>query len=88
MLADLQAYSHSKLQFEFTDPLKRLAEDQQKQKYDELEAKGIEAQNLSVKTDDGVSQKVIFPFALVTYGDKSIPVKLLAIAKQHEPFAG
>jgi ABC-2 type transport system permease protein len=42
-----------------------------------LDAKGIQAQNLSVKTDDGVSQKVIFPFALVTYGDKSIPVKLL-----------
>jgi ABC-2 type transport system permease protein len=39
--------------------------------------KGIEAQNLSVKTDDGVSQKIIFPFALVVFGDKSIPVKLL-----------
>nr|WP_067052863.1 gliding motility-associated ABC transporter substrate-binding protein GldG [Mucilaginibacter sp. L294] len=77
MLADLQAYSHSKLQFAFTDPLKGIAEDQQKQVYDDLEAKGIEAQNLSVKTDDGVSQKVIFPFALVTYGGKSIPVKLL-----------
>jgi ABC-2 type transport system permease protein len=77
MLADLQAYSHSKLQFKFTDPIKGVAEDQQKQVYDELEAKGIEAQNLSVKTDDGVSQKVIFPFALVTNGNKSIPVKLL-----------
>jgi len=77
MLADLQAYSHNELQFVFTDPLKGVAEDQQKQVYDELEAKGVEAQNLSVKTDDGVSQKVIFPFALVTYGNKSIPVKLL-----------
>ncbi|RYU90000.1 gliding motility-associated ABC transporter substrate-binding protein GldG [Mucilaginibacter terrigena] len=77
MLTDLQAYSHSKLQYEFTDPLKGLSNEQQKQAYDDLEAKGIEAQNLSVKTDDGVSQKVIFPFALVTYGDKSIPVKLL-----------
>jgi ABC-2 type transport system permease protein len=77
MLADLQAYSHSKLQFEFTDPLKGLSNDQQKQAYEELAAKGIEAQNLSVKTDDGVSQKIIFPFALVVFGDKSIPVKLL-----------
>jgi ABC-2 type transport system permease protein len=77
MLADLQAYSHSKLQFKFTDPLKGVAEDQQKQVYEDLETKGIKAQNLSVKTDDGVSQKVIFPFALVTYGDKNIPVKLL-----------
>jgi ABC-2 type transport system permease protein len=77
MLADLQAYSHSKLQFEFTDPLKGLSNDQQKQAYEELAATGIEAQNLSVKTDDGVSQKIIFPFALVVFGDKSIPVKLL-----------
>ncbi|MDB5127934.1 gliding motility-associated ABC transporter substrate-binding protein GldG, partial [Mucilaginibacter sp.] len=77
MLADLQAYSHSKLQYEFIDPLKGLSNDQQKQAYEELAAKGVEAQNLSVKTDDGVSQKIIFPFALVVFGDKSIPVKLL-----------
>jgi ABC-2 type transport system permease protein len=77
MLSDLQAYSHRKLQFEFADPLKGLSAEQQKQTYEDLAAKGIDAQNLSVKTDDGVSQKVIFPFALVTYGDKSIPVKLL-----------
>jgi ABC-2 type transport system permease protein len=77
MLADLQAYSHNNLQFVFTDPMKGLSQDQQKQAYEYLGAKGIEAQNLSVKTDDGVSQKVIFPFALVTYNDKSIPVKLL-----------
>jgi ABC-2 type transport system permease protein len=77
MLADLQAYSHSKLQYQFTDPLKGLSEDQQKQAYEDLAAKGIEAQSLSVKTDDGVSQKVIFPFALVTYGSKNIAVKLL-----------
>jgi ABC-2 type transport system permease protein len=77
MLADLQAYSHSKLQYQFTDPLKGLSQDQQKQAYEDLAAKGIEAQSLSVKTDDGVSQKVIFPFALVTYGSKNIAVKLL-----------
>ncbi|MBD1394847.1 gliding motility-associated ABC transporter substrate-binding protein GldG [Mucilaginibacter glaciei] len=77
MLSDLQAYSHSKLTFAFIDPLKGVAEDQQKPVFDDLEAKGILAQNLSVKTDDGVSQKVIFPFALVNYGDKSIAVKLL-----------
>lgn len=77
MLSDLQAYSHNKLSFAFIDPLKGVPEDQQKAVFDDLDAKGIQAQSLSVKTDDGVSQKVIFPFALVTYGDKSIPVKLL-----------
>ncbi|MFA6087333.1 gliding motility-associated ABC transporter substrate-binding protein GldG [Mucilaginibacter sp.] len=77
MLIDLQAYSHNKLQYTFIDPLKGLSEEQQKQAFEELDAKGIQAQNLSVKTDDGISQKVIFPFALVSYGEKSIPVKLL-----------
>ena len=77
MLTDLQAYSKGELAFEFVDPLKGLSNEQQNQAYEDLAAKGIEAQNLSVKTDDGVSQKVIFPFALVTVGEKSIPVKLL-----------
>ena len=77
MLTDLQAYSGHKLQYTLIDPIKGLSQEEQKQAFEDLQTKGVEAQNLSIKTDDGVSQKVIFPFALVTYGDKSIPVKLL-----------
>jgi ABC-2 type transport system permease protein len=77
MLSDLQAYSHSKLTFVFIDPIKGLSQDQQKQAFENLSAQGIEAQNLSIKTDDGVQSKIMFPYALVTYGDKAIPVKLL-----------
>jgi ABC-2 type transport system permease protein len=77
MLSDLQAYSHRKLQFEFVDPLKGLAGDQQNQMIQDLEAKGVEPTNLSVKTEDGVSQKLIFPSALVAANGKEIAVKLL-----------
>ena len=77
MLSDLQAYSHGKLQFEFVDPLKNLAGDQQNQAIQNLEAKGVEPTNLSVKTDDGVSQKLIFPVALVLANGREIAVKLL-----------
>jgi len=77
MLSDLQAYSHRKLQFEFVDALKNLAGEQQNQAIQDLEARGIEPTNLSVKTDDGVSQKLIFPAALVSVNGKDIPVKLL-----------
>ncbi|WP_419701160.1 gliding motility-associated ABC transporter substrate-binding protein GldG [Mucilaginibacter sp. NFX135] len=77
MLNDLQAYSHLKLQFEFVDPLKNLSSDQQNEAIQNLEAKGIEPTNLSVKTDDGVSQKLIFPGALVSVNGKEIAVKLL-----------
>jgi len=77
MLNDLQAYSRRKLQFEFVDPLKNLSGDQQNEAIQNLEAKGIEPTNLSVKTDDGVSQKLIFPAALVSANGKEIAVKLL-----------
>ena len=77
MLSDLQAYSHGKLQFEFVDPLKGLNSDEQQQAIQNLTDKGIQPSNLSIKTDDGVIQKLIIPAALVTSGDKAIAVNLL-----------
>ncbi len=77
ILTDLQAYSHRKLQFEFVDPLKNLTADQQNQAIQDLQSRGIDPTPLSVKTDDGVSQKTIFPAAMVSGNGKDIPVKLL-----------
>jgi ABC-2 type transport system permease protein len=80
MLSDLSAYSHHQLQFEFVDlitSIKNLSPDQQKQTYEDLAAKGVAAQKLSFKTDDGVSEKLIFPEAVVKTGDKEVVVNLI-----------
>jgi ABC-2 type transport system permease protein len=77
MLSDLKAYSHGKLSFEFVDPMSGLSEEQQNQALQELQEKGIEPTSLSVKTDNGLSQKTIFPAALVSGNGRAIPVKLL-----------
>jgi ABC-2 type transport system permease protein len=77
MLNDLQAYSHHRLQFEFVDPLKGLSPEQQEQAANDLHTRGIEATALSVKTDDGVTQKTIFPAAMVSANGKDLPVTLL-----------
>jgi ABC-2 type transport system permease protein len=77
MLNDLQAYSHGKLQFNFADPLKGLSNDQQQQTIQDLVSRGVEPTNLSVKTDNGLTQKLIIPFAMVAADGKEIPVKLL-----------
>jgi len=80
MLSDLQAYSHNKLQFVFIDPItaiKKLPDADQKAAYDSLQAKGIVGQPNSVKTDNGVTQMLIFPEALVQFGGKQIAVNLL-----------
>jgi ABC-2 type transport system permease protein len=77
MLNDLEAYSHGKLQFDFVDPLKGQSADQQQQTLQSMGEKGIEPTNLSEKTDNGLIQKMIIPYAAVSSGDKEIPVKLL-----------
>jgi ABC-2 type transport system permease protein len=77
LLTDLQAYSHSKLVVEYIDPLKDLPAGQQDQVIQDLQTRGLEATNLSVKTDEGMSSKVIFPWAVVTANGKSMLVNLL-----------
>jgi ABC-2 type transport system permease protein len=80
MLSDLQAYSHGRLQFNFIDliaAIKKLPDDEQKAEYDSLQARGISGQPYSVKTDNGVTQMLIFPEALVQFEGKDIAVNLL-----------
>ncbi|QEC78032.1 gliding motility-associated ABC transporter substrate-binding protein GldG [Mucilaginibacter ginsenosidivorax] len=80
MITDLKAYSHGNIQFEFVDLLstiKKLPDDKQKEAYEDFEAKGVTGQNISFKTDDGVSQKLIFPEAVVKSGDKEVVVNLV-----------
>lgn len=77
MLQDLQAYSSRKLQFEFVDALGGLSAEKQNEVMQDLKSKGIEPTNLSVKTDNGLTQKIIYPSALVACDDRSIAVNLL-----------
>nr|WP_255678855.1 gliding motility-associated ABC transporter substrate-binding protein GldG [Mucilaginibacter sp. UR6-1] len=77
MLSDLQSYSHGKMEFDFVDPLDGLNTEEQNTAIASFQDRGIEPTNLSVKTDDGLSQKMIFPAAMVSAGGKEIPVKLL-----------
>ena len=77
MLSDLQAYSHGKLRFDFVDPIKGLNGDGQDQAIQSLKTNGLEPTYLSVKTDDGLSQKLIVPGAYVVAKGKQVPVNLL-----------
>lgn len=77
LLIDFKAYSGNNLQFEFIDPADGKNQEEQQIFFDELYDKGIEPTNLSVKTEGGLSQKVIFPAAMVGNSGKEIPVKLL-----------
>lgn len=76
LLRDFKTYSNANLKFDFINPLSG-DQKSQEEAYQLLIEKGIEPTNLSVKTEDGMSQKIIFPAALITYKGRQIPVKLL-----------
>ncbi len=77
LLADYKAYAGSNLNFEFIDPMEGKNQQEQEEVFNELTQSGVEPTNLSVKTESGLSQKVIFPAAKVTAGENEIAVKLL-----------
>ncbi|PTR00888.1 protein involved in gliding motility GldG [Mucilaginibacter yixingensis] len=77
MLSDLQAYSHGKLQFDIVDPLAGQNQQQQEQTIQNLQSHGVQPTNLSVATDGGQEQKIIFPAAIVSSGKREVPVNLL-----------
>ncbi|TKB95987.1 gliding motility-associated ABC transporter substrate-binding protein GldG [Pedobacter cryophilus] len=77
LLADYKAYAGTNLTFEFVDPAEGKNAEEQQAFFDELTQIGIEPTNLSVKTESGLTQKIIFPAAMVAVEGKEIPVKLL-----------
>ncbi|MFC3198289.1 gliding motility-associated ABC transporter substrate-binding protein GldG [Parapedobacter deserti] len=76
LLNDLKAYSNGKLTFSFVDPMDGDA-GQQREHTAALADRGITPTNLNVRTETGLTQQLIFPAALLAYGDEELPVYLL-----------
>jgi ABC-2 type transport system permease protein len=76
LLRDFDSYAGKNLQFDFVIPLSG-DQKSQEEAYQRLLEMGIEPTQLSVKTEDGMSQKLIYPVALITYKGIQTPVKLL-----------
>jgi len=76
ILSDYQAYSKAEVKVVFVDPLAGLSQADQDTVVNNLYESGIEATNLSVKTEAGLTQKLVFPMAMIESNGKQFPVKL------------
>jgi len=76
ILSDYQAYSKAEVKVVFVDPLAGLSQADQDTVVNNLYESGIEATNLSVKTEAGLTQKLVFPMAMIESDGKQFPVKL------------
>jgi len=77
MLDELRAYSDGKLEFEFINPSASSDEEERIEFYKTLTAQGLQYSNIRMRTDDKVSEQIIFPGAIVSYNGGETAVQLL-----------
>lgn len=77
MLDEFKIYSNNNIQYEFIDPLISETNKKSNEILQELSDIGVQATSIQLKKEDGFSQKIIVPGAVLYYGDKKIPINLL-----------
>lgn len=76
MLDEFRAYSDF-IEYEFINPTEGKTNKEIRFIYDELVKKGLNPTQLSVRTDDGTSKKLIFPGAIASFGNQETAIQLL-----------
>ncbi|TBO43873.1 gliding motility-associated ABC transporter substrate-binding protein GldG [Pedobacter kyonggii] len=76
ILSDYQAYAKAEVKVVFVDPIAGLNQADQDTVINNLYERGIEATNLSIKTESGLTQKLVFPMAMMESEGKEFPIKL------------
>lgn len=77
LLDEMRVLEPEKLQYTFIDPNASPDEKTRKEVYDQLQAEGLTYSSIRVRDKGEVSERIVFPGALVTYRDKTIAVQLL-----------
>jgi ABC-2 type transport system permease protein len=76
-LDEMRAYAGENVQYEFINPSEAVDKESREAMYGELVEKGLQFTSLQIREKDGMSEKIIFPGALVSYKDREIPLQIL-----------
>ena len=87
MLDEFRAYSDNNIEYEFINPSANPDKKEQNEVHKQLYDKGLDPTNLEVKDDNGTSQQIIFPGAIVTYKGHDLPWQLLKTQMGRSPEA-
>ncbi len=77
MLDEFRAYSNDNIEYQFINPSISADKKQQNEIYKQLYDKGLQPTNLEVKEENGTSQQIIFPGAIISYKGHEMPWQLL-----------
>ena len=76
-LEEMKAYAGPNLQYEFINPSDAPDQKAREEMYGELVQKGLKYTPLQIREKGGVSEKIVFPGALVSYKDREVPLQIL-----------
>lgn len=77
MLDEFRAYSGGNIEYEFINPSESSDKKIRDEIYKQLYKQGLRPTDLNTKTEDGFSNKIIWPGAVFIYKGKELPVQLL-----------
>jgi len=77
MLDEFRAYAGGNLDYEFINPSETSDDKERDANYKRLYKKGLRPTDLNTKNDDGFSNKIIWPGAIISYQGKELPIQLL-----------
>ncbi len=76
-LDEMRAYAGDNIQYEFINPSEAPDQKSREEMYGELVKKGLQYTALQIREQDGVSEKIVFPGALISYQGKEVPLQIL-----------
>lgn len=77
MMEELKAYGGSNIEYEFIDPNENPDQKSRDEFHQQLYKKGLRPTDLQTVDEDGQSRKTIWPWAILSYRGKELPVELL-----------
>lgn len=84
-LSEFKIYAGNNLQFRFINPSTAKSQNARQEFYESLIKKGIQATNLFDNVDGKRTQTLVFPGAILTYGNKELGVTFLKGNKASSP---
>lgn len=77
LLEEMRVYNPGMLEYGFVDPSVSPDEKTRNEVYDQLQAQGLTYSSIRLRDKGAYTERIVFPGALVTFRDKTIPVQLL-----------
>ena len=77
LLDEMRVYNPELLQYTFIDPSESADEKTRNEVYDGLQQQGLVYSSIRLRDKGAFTERIIFPGALITFRDKTMPVQLL-----------